>query len=343
MGRLYTSFLSDAGRTPRFIAVLIVGIALIMSLVGCGSRLPLIGSKDIRLRVTARADLNNGGNALVVRLYKLSTDINFQLVTQKAFWEDDELALGPDLLEKREITLLPGETFYLNYEMEADSTYLAAAAHFFEPHQEKWRQVYRVGTNTDEWVRGRREVWLEVGSEKLAIRQAESIGLPAWPNRPFLPVAAVVEAAHSVLTGVPNWIMSSFQARGSAPRLNLNLVAGNDLNSGGNALTLRVYELSDSVRFHGADLKSLWVDDVRLLENDLIEKEEFTLMPGEIRQLEFEGARQANFIGLAAQFFHPQEEHWRLIYPAVAGRTTHVEAGSTGLSVTEMNSKIKPR
>ena len=319
----------------RFALALLIFCPVLMLDVGCGSRLPLIGSKEIRLKITARDDLNGGGNAMVVRVYKLSADINFQLATLESFWADDEAALGPELLEKREITLLPGETHYLTFKMDADSMFIAAAGHFFSPNQEKWREVYRVGTNAEEWVWGHREVWLEVGSEKLAIRQLDRLWHPPQKSH----------ANNSSNNAFLPWTVAGRRQRPQVakPLFHLNIAAQEDVNLGGNALVVRVYELSDSVSFHAAAFSALWADDSGTLGADLIERQEFTLVPGETRQVEIKDVRQARFIGLAAQFFRPAGESWRLTYPPLVGGTTDVEAGPAGLSMQQMNVVDKPR
>ena len=331
---LFSRFEFRAAGRLVFLALLIFCTGLVLG-TGCGSSLPLVGSKEIRLKITAREDLNSGGNAMVVRVYKLAADINFQLATLESFWEDDETTLGPELLEKREITLLPGETHYLTFELEADSTYIAAAGHFFSPNQEQWREVYRLGTNAEEWVWGHREIWLEVGSEKLALRQ---LGSPVLP-----PPESHLQAGQS-----GGFLHRKYgpgrrlRQQSTASLIHLDIAAREDLNSGGNALVVRVYELSDSVSFQAAAFAALWTDDTGALGADLIERQEFTLVPGESRQLEIQDVRQARFIGLAAHFFRPAGESWRMIYSPVAGKTTEVEAGVAGLSVKQMNVVIKP-
>ena len=73
----------------------------------------LISSCSHHLTVTVKSneELNNGGNPVVVRIYLLKTDINFQRSTLETFWKNDRETLGGDLIEEPvEIMLHPSQT-----------------------------------------------------------------------------------------------------------------------------------------------------------------------------------------------------------------------------------------
>src|SRR5262247_1381773 len=77
-----------------------LGIALAM-VVGCGSSpiaLHLIGEPT-----------QNRRNSVVVHVYQLAGRTNFDRADTATFWKDDTAALGAELLEKKDVTMLPDD------------------------------------------------------------------------------------------------------------------------------------------------------------------------------------------------------------------------------------------
>src|SRR5262249_54140589 len=74
---------------------------LLAAVVGCGSSpiaLQLIGEP-----------MQNRRNSVVVHVYQLSGRLNFDRADTATFWKDDTAALGAELLEKKDVTMLPDD------------------------------------------------------------------------------------------------------------------------------------------------------------------------------------------------------------------------------------------
>jgi len=123
------------------------------------------------LNVTAKSneELNNGGNPVVVRIYLLKTDVNFQRATLEAFWRNDRETLGADIIgEPIEIMLHPSETRKLKkLKINKEVFYLGAAADFYQPDKNQWKYLYNLGQYKGD------DLILAVGKDKLVIVKPE--------------------------------------------------------------------------------------------------------------------------------------------------------------------------
>ena len=126
-------------------------------------------SKNLKVILRSGEELNNGGNPVVVRMYLLKSDINFQKATIETFWENDRSVLGADLLgDPIEILLHPGETRRLKkIKLEKEVEYLGAVADFYQPDLTQWKFLYDFSKHKT------KEVILAVGRNKLVIVERE--------------------------------------------------------------------------------------------------------------------------------------------------------------------------
>lgn len=94
------------------------------------------------------------------------------------------------------------------------------------------------------------------------------------------------------------------------------MVSGNsDMNSGGNAAVVHIYQLSGEGNFTNTPLSSFWRDDEAALGGELVTTpQRITLYPNETKTIEFELAETTTFIGVAADLRNPDREQWRAIY-----------------------------
>jgi type VI secretion system VasD/TssJ family lipoprotein len=153
---------------PRSAAVRPLATACLLALLvaGCG-RPPVAPPPPPPLTITVAGgeDLNGGGNAAVLRIYQLGGDANFRRAPVQAFWQDDEQALGAELVgTKREVLLFPGSTETVRVDLEDEAAFVAVAADLRDPDPEGWRAIYPA----DE-VRGR-AVAVVVGDDRLFVR-----------------------------------------------------------------------------------------------------------------------------------------------------------------------------
>lgn len=133
---------------------------------GC-SRAPQAPPPPPPLVVTVAGgeDLNGGGNAAVLRIYQLGGDANFRRAPVQAFWQDDEQALGAELVSaKREVLLFPGSTETVRIDLADEAQFVAVAADLRAPDPENWRAIYPVSE-----VRGK-AVAVLVGDDRLFVR-----------------------------------------------------------------------------------------------------------------------------------------------------------------------------
>jgi type VI secretion system VasD/TssJ family lipoprotein len=111
-------------------------------------------ARSLRVIVKGSTDLNNGGHAIVLRLYQLRNDANFLNATIESFWQDDAGVLGDDLVERMELTLHPGETVQVRIKRAKGARFIGAAADFYNPDRDRWRQAFPLpsGRGKDVWV-----------------------------------------------------------------------------------------------------------------------------------------------------------------------------------------------
>lgn len=114
-------------------------------LIACG--FVLIGCKGSQpateMTVFGDSDMNNGGNAAVVRIYQLAGDSNFTRASLETFWRDDELALGAELVgPKQEILLYPEQERAIDLDLSDQTRYVGIAADLRAPDPVQWRHIF---------------------------------------------------------------------------------------------------------------------------------------------------------------------------------------------------------
>jgi len=107
-------------------------------------------------------------------------------------------------------------------------------------------------------------------------------------------------------------------AVGCSNHLNITIKSNSELNNGGNPVVLRIYFLKTDKSFKTAptNLVGFWEDDKKVLSKDLIhEPMELVLYPDEIRKMKkIKLAKEINFVGVAADFYKPDQIRWRYIF-----------------------------
>ena len=120
-------------KTKFFSFVLISFFCL--TLLGC--------SRHVMVYMQAGNDLNNGGNPVVVRLYQLTTDVNFKSETSESFWRNEQKSFDRDVVGKpQEVMLHPREVLKLEkIEIMDDAKYVGVAADFYKPDKDQWNYL----------------------------------------------------------------------------------------------------------------------------------------------------------------------------------------------------------
>ena len=95
----------------------------------------------------------------------------------------------------------------------------------------------------------------------------------------------------------------------------LNTCGGNTAQS----VVVRVYQLRNTANFRKATGESFWQDDRKVLADELLERTEITVYPGDVRELVIKIAEQAKYVGVAADFCRPERDLWRQVYALEGG------------------------
>jgi type VI secretion system protein VasD len=149
---------------------LLLQIALIISVAGCSnmtgvatvanSALEAVGIKKPELPElpdiqkpprTIQINLHAGQNlnvdesgrslALIARVYKLKQNTSFQQASYDTFLnpQKEKEALGADLIEVKEITLIPGQRYQANEKVSGEAYFIGVVALFRSPASQRWR------------------------------------------------------------------------------------------------------------------------------------------------------------------------------------------------------------
>jgi type VI secretion system protein VasD len=100
----------------------------------------------VRLHAAKRLNVDARGEplALLVRVYKLRQRTAFEQAPFAAFLspQTEREALGADLLEVRELTLVPGQQLELNEKLAREAGWLGVVALYHSPPAQGWRLAF---------------------------------------------------------------------------------------------------------------------------------------------------------------------------------------------------------
>lgn len=89
-----------------------------------------------------------------------------------------------------------------------------------------------------------------------------------------------------------------------------------NMNAGGNAAVVTVYQLTDADPFGLIPLEEFWSSTDAALAGTLVSKREVVLYPQEVRAVPFVLDARTTHVGIAADFRSPSLDGWRLVVPA---------------------------
>ncbi|RZA29562.1 MAG: type VI secretion system lipoprotein TssJ [Lysobacteraceae bacterium] len=97
----------------------------------------------LRLHASPKLNVDKRGQplALAVRLYKLRQKDAFERAPYSAFLnpQAERESLGADLVEVREIMLVPGQRYEITEKLSRETSHLAVVALFQRPAEQRWR------------------------------------------------------------------------------------------------------------------------------------------------------------------------------------------------------------
>lgn len=127
----------------------------------------------LRLHAAKRLNIDARGQslALLVRIYKLRQRAAFETAPYAAFGsaQAERETLGSDLVEVREVTLVPGQQLELADRMARETGYVGVVALFHSPAREGWRLAFAAADAENAGVTvGLHACAMSVGSGALA-------------------------------------------------------------------------------------------------------------------------------------------------------------------------------
>ena len=159
---------------------------------------------------------------------------------------------------------------------------------------------------------------------------AAAATVPQFPGRPVtwwwliaLGLALVPMTGCGLLRPKPS---VTVQVQGDA-RMNF-------VNERPNAAVVRVYQLTARANFDRASRAALWRDDSSALGGELVTKNELMLLPDAQESLKLQLRKGTRFVAVAADFYDPAGEGWRVVYPAKSSKKPiRVRLGERQLAV----------
>lgn len=141
---LFITSITALGNNIKYLPL--IGIFFLM---GCSSNETQEDKSTlIPLRIHTAANMNQGTHkkplAQVIKIYHLRATDRFEQTPFDSFLDDvQELrALGSDLVNSREMLLLPEQHYELNEKLENGAAYIGIVAFFREPAERRWRFAY---------------------------------------------------------------------------------------------------------------------------------------------------------------------------------------------------------
>lgn len=104
--------------------------------------------KELPLSIYAGAGLNTDAqgrsNAVIVKVYRLRNNATFLGAPYEAMVDAarEKTVLGQDLLDVREVVLVPGQKLEFKEKLPVDTGFLAVAALFRTPSGDRWRYTF---------------------------------------------------------------------------------------------------------------------------------------------------------------------------------------------------------
>lgn len=137
-------------KTHTFAAV---GLTALLASCGGVGKAPEVAdaqkpARTVSVKLHAASKLNTDARgqslALVARLYKLRQSAAFEAAPYAAFLspQAERDAFGADLLEVKEITLVPGQKYEVQEKVSREAGYIGIVALFNKPAPQRWRLAY---------------------------------------------------------------------------------------------------------------------------------------------------------------------------------------------------------
>lgn len=123
-------------------------LLLTLALAGCAGRSAPEPERNVPIRLHAANALNVDAHgrplAVVARIYKLRQEAAFQQAPYGTFLnaEKEKDALGADLIDVKEVMLVPGQRYEVIEKVSRDTAFVGVVALFHSPAPQRWRLAY---------------------------------------------------------------------------------------------------------------------------------------------------------------------------------------------------------
>lgn len=108
----------------------------------------------------------NQGYLVVVRIYQLNGEVNFNRATVSSIWNDDHRkTLDKELVAWDEFELTAGQEKQLTITLQDGVTHLGFAANFYEPDRDRWKQIRDVTATSPQGA-----ITVEFGKDYLILK-----------------------------------------------------------------------------------------------------------------------------------------------------------------------------
>ena len=123
--------------------ILLVASALLLS--ACAAKPPKTAPAHAELSVSGDVNPDASGRAspLVVRVYQLRNDGEFNGADFFSVYEKEKETLGASLVSREEYVLAPGESRKLELPLSAETRFIAVVAAFRDIRTARWRAISR--------------------------------------------------------------------------------------------------------------------------------------------------------------------------------------------------------
>lgn len=131
------------------------------------------------------------------------------------------------------------------------------------------------------------------------------------------------------------FLAGSLLVTGCSGPLQMTVTGTSDMNSGGNAAVVRVYQLTNTTNFQQTPISSFWADDRNALGDELVSSHQLRLYPNQSERVELDIQEATRYVGVAADLRRPEADEWRVVYPVadLEGNDVIVMVGEHRLSV----------
>ncbi|WP_051356450.1 type VI secretion system lipoprotein TssJ [Azorhizobium doebereinerae] len=135
--------------TRRAVLVRLAALPLLGGLGACaapGPPPPVITPTVITIRADANVNPNQDGtpSPTVIKLYDLKAQTNFMSASFFELLDSDVTRLGPEMLSKQEVEILPGTTRDVDHQITGDVKFLGVIAGFRNINSAQWRAIVEV-------------------------------------------------------------------------------------------------------------------------------------------------------------------------------------------------------